>query len=755
MRHAAILRSPHPRALIRSVDTGQAAACPGVRVVLTGREAAGMTTVIPHFFDPALVGGQTHDFRCLAVDQVRYAGEPVAAVVADTQQDAQAALESIIADYEPLPFVTDPAEALADGAVKVFDHWAGNVMIRLPFTEGDAAARIAAAPHVITDEIRIQRYQTAPLETRGYLAAWSPDGRLTVYASAQNPHPLRSHLASIFGLAESSVRVIATRLGGGFGHKFHGMPEESLVCLLARLSGTPVSWVESRAECMLTGAREFVHQFTVGFDDDGRIVGLRDQVLANIGGLGASGGWGMAFVAGMAFPGPYRVKDYEVESVAVVTNKPPWNGARSYGKESAALALERIIDMIAAELGQDPATVRFRNFIPPEEFPYWTASKHLDSGNYAGALRQVLDLAGYDRQREAQAQAREAGRLLGVGIGFELTPEGGDFSGTLLRGFDTSTVRMDPAGGVTVLTGVTSPGTGNETGIAQLVASELGISPDDVDVVQGDTDICPYGYGNFSSRSLTVGGAAAVLAARDVRATLGVAARLLLQADPAEPLRFADGRAWAVSAPGRTVTVAELARTVFLRSHVLPGLNDAQLESTRTYSPANVHSVPDEKGRWSPYPSFPYSAHVASVEIDPETGIVQLTGYAGVHDCGTIVNPVFVEGQFLGAIAMGIGGALWEELSYNQRGELTSTSFKKYLLPRAPDLPWIRTGHQVTPSPFALHGMKGAGESGVAGAVASVANAVNDALLPLGVRVHQMPLTAPRILDAIMLGGQR
>jgi len=755
MRHAAILRSPHPHALIHSVDGTLAARCPGVRVVLTGQEAATMIRPIPHFFDPALVGGQTHEFRCLAVDRVRYAGEPVAAVVADTADDARAALESLIVDYEPLPFVLDPEEALAEGAVRVFDDWPGNAMVQIPFTEGDAAGKITEAPHVLTDEIRIQRYQTAPLETRGYLATWGPDRRLTLYASAQNPHPLRSHLAIALGLPESSVRVIATRLGGGFGHKFHGMPEESLVCLLARLSGTPVRWIETREECMLTGAREYVHQFTVGFDDDGRILGLRDRLLANIGGLGASGGWGMAFVAGMTFPGPYRLKDYDVQSVAVVTNKPPWNGARSYGKESAALVLERIIDLIAAELGTDPAAIRYRNFIPSQEFPYWTASKHLDSGDYAGALRQVLELAEYDRLRESQARARQEGRLAGVGIGFELTPEGGDFSGTLLRGFDTSTVRMNPAGQVTVLTGVTSPGSGNETGIAQLVAGELGLAPDDVHVFQGDTDVCPYGYGNFSSRSLTVGGAAAVLAARDIRATLTVAARLVLGVGAEEPLRFADGRVWATPTPDRTVTIADLAQTVFLRSHALSGLDAGQLESTRTYSPANVHNVPDDRGRWSPYPSFPYSAHVACVEIDRETGIVRLTGYAGVHDCGTIVNPVLVEGQFLGAIAMGIGGALWEELSYNQAGDLTSTTFKKYLLPRAPDLPWIKAGHQVTPSPFALHGIKGSGESGVAGAVAAVANAVNDALIPLGVRVHQMPLTAPRILDAITSGGPR
>lgn len=746
--HAALLRSPFPRARLRGIDTSAACQMPNVRLVLTGQQAREVIGPIPHFFDPALVGGRSADFRCLAVDIVRYEGEPVAAVVADTVNDAQAALEAIVVDYEPLPFVIDTEAALDAGAPVVFEDWDDNVLIRLPFAEGDATAALVAAPHLLSEEIRIGRYQTAPLETRGYLASWGPDGRLTLYASAQNPHPLRSHLAEMFGVPDSAVRVVAPRLGGGFGHKFHGYPEESLVCLLAREVGVPVKWVETREECMLVGAREFVHHIEVGYDNDGRILALRDRILANVGALGASGGWGMAFVAGMAFPGPYRIKDYDVESVAVVTNKPPWNGARGYGKESAALAIERMVDLVAAGLGLDPAQVRRRNFIPPSEFPYWTAAKHLDSGRYTATLDHALELADYPGRRRQQQLERAAGRLVGIGIGFELTPEGGDFSGALLRGFDTSTVRMDPGGRVTVLTGVTSPGTGNETGIAQLVAAELGLCVDDVAVIQGDTDLCPYGYGNFSSRSLTVGGAAAVLAARDVRNTLALAAAVLLESTPKE-IVFVGNRAEVAGALDRAVGIPELAGAVFRRALAVPGIQDAQLESTRTYAPSNVHNTPDELGRWSPYPSFPYSAHLAEVEVDRETGIVTLRGYSGVHDCGTIVNPMLVQSQFLGAIAMGIGGALWEELPYGADGTLRAHTFKQYLMPRAPDLPWIRTGHQVTPSPFALGGMKGSGESGTAGAVASVANAVNDALAPLGVTVHHMPLSAPRLLAAI------
>jgi carbon-monoxide dehydrogenase large subunit len=748
MLHAAVLRSPYAHARIRGIDTSAAEAAHGVRFVLTGEEAQRQTDAIPHYFDPALVGGQTADFRTLAVGEVIYAGEPVAAVVAETLNDAEAARDLIAVDFEPLPFVIDAEEALEEGAPKVFADWDSNAMMRLPFAEGDADSVFATAPHTLEGELRIQRYQTAPLETRGYMASWGTDGRLTLYASAQNPHPLRSHLAKTMRMPEADIRVIAPRVGGGFGHKFHGYPEESLVCLLARAVGAPVKWVETRAECMLVGAREFVHRFAVAYDDSGTILALRDRIIADIGTLGSSGGWGMAFIAGMALPGPYRIKHYDVESIPTVTNKAPWNGARGYGKESAALAYERMMDMVAAELSMDPAEIRKRNFIPPDEFPYWTTMKHLDSGEYAATLDHVLGLAEYDELRSEQESARAEGKLVGVGIGFELTPEGGDFSGTLLRGFDTSTVRMDPAGTVTVLTGVTSPGTGNETSIAQVVAAELGISPDDIKVVQGDTDRCPYGYGNFSSRSMTVGGAAALLAAQDVRATLVTAASVLLETTP-ERVRLADRQASVAGEPERTIGIGELARSVFVRTLAVHGLDQAQLESTRTYSPSNVHNIPDEQGRTSPYPSFPYSAHVTKVEIDRETGVLKLLAYSGVHDCGTIISPKLVEGQFIGAIVMGIGGALWEELHYEPDGQLATKTFKHYLMPRSTDLPWIKTGHEVTPSPFAMLGMKGAGESGFAGAVASLANAVNDALRPLGIVVEELPLSAPRLLQLI------
>lgn len=757
MMHAAILRSPHAHARIRNVDVARAREAPGVRVVLTGNEALEELGPLPHFFEPSIVGGKTAEFRALAVDKVRYVGDPVATVVADSLANAEAACNLIEVDYEVLPAVVDAEDALASDSPLLFEEWGDNVVFEIPFIEGDAEKALEEAEHVIEDDLSIQRYQTAPMETRGYIGWWDQTGKITLYASTQNPHPLRTNLSTIFGVSEAKIRVVATRMGGGFGHKFNGYAEEPLVCALSKLAGAPVKWIETRAESLLVGAREFEHRFEVGFDSEGRILGMKDRIVGNVGCLATWGGWSMTYPAGMTFPGPYRVKHYHVHSQAVVTNKAPWNGARGYGKESGNLAIERMIDLVAEYLSLDPAEVRQRNFIPPEEFPYWTTAKHLDSGDYAGALEKVLELGEYGRLREEQAKARDEGRLVGVGIGFDLTSEGGDFAGSFVRGFDTSTVRISPSGAITVLTGVTSPGTGNETSIARLVADEFDVPVSQVTVQQGDTDMCPFGFGNFSSRSLTAGGAAAILAARDVKDRLAAAAGVLLEMDPSEITfqnsmirKRGDGFA---DAGGGGLSFAHVAEQVYRRAFAIPGLDDPQLESTRTDGPHNFHHIPDEQGRMSAYPSFSYSVHLSLVELDRETGKVNVREYSAVDDCGTVISPTFVAGQLYGAIAMGIGGALYEELPYDEKGQPLAQHFKHYLTPRASDLPSIKLEHQETPSPYTLLGTKGAGETGVGGALSSIANAVNDALRPLGVKIHDMPLSAPKILSEILAGG--
>lgn len=751
--HVAILRSDVPHARVLSINTSLAERSAGVRLVLTGPRAAQLAGPMPPFFDPLLVGCRTVEFRCLAIDTVRWVGQPVAAVVASSLADAEAARDLIAVHYEHLPSVLDVEQAAEPGAPRVFAEWPDNFVGNFRFTEGDARAKIGAAPHSLSGELRVGRHQCAPMETRGYIAEWTRNGKLTLWASTQNPHPLRSNLSTMLGIPENRIRVIATRLGGGFGSKFNGYAEEPLVCILSQLVQAPVKWIETRAEGLLVGAREFVHRFSVGFDDDGIVTGLTDRMLGNIGALETWGGWTMTFAAGMTFPGPYRIADYDIESSPVVTNKAPWNGYRGYGKEQTALVLERMMDLIAQKLTLDPAEVRRRNFIPRDAFPYWTAAKRLDSGNYAGALELALELAGYDDLKTRQAAAREDGRYLGIGVAFELTPEGGDFAGSYVRGFDTSTVRVNPTGSVTVLTGVTSPGTGNETTMALIVARELGIPVEAVDVVQGDTDLCPYGFGNFSSRSAATGGAAAVLAAREIRGKILTAGGLLLACDAAE-LEIVDGQVRSKKDALKTMSFGKVSEAIMKRGYAMPGLSEPSLEVTKTQGPGNFHHIPDEKGRFSTYPTFPYSAHIALVDVDVETGVVTVKEYSAVDDCGVVLSPKFVDGQLYGAIAQGIGGALWENLPYDDAsGQPTAYTLKQYLLPRAPDLPNLRLAHQHTPSPFTVLGTKGAGESGVGGAMAAIANAVNNALLPLGVHIHTLPLSPPTILAAIMKGA--
>ena len=745
--HLAILRSPVAHARIVDVDLAAARAMPGVVAALDGREAARLAGPLPHFVDPATFGGRTVDIRCLALDEVRYVGEPVAAVVAETLLDAEEAVARIDVRYEELPAVLDAEAALEPGAPSSVSAWPDNVLMSGVYEDGDAAARIAAAPHRLDGELRIGRSSTQPMETRGYVADWDARAqRLTLHGSCQNPHPLRTVLANCLGLVEDQVRVVVPDVGGAFGLKMHGHPEEPLVCVLSRLVGRPVRWIEPRSDCLLVGGRQQLHRFAAGFDDDGVVLGLRDELIADVGALGAAPGWGMAYLTALTFPTGYRIPDCEARFTIVATNKSPWNASRGYGKEATNLVMERVMDLVAAELGLEPAEVRRRNLIRADEFPYKTSGGlNIDSGDYHAVLEKALAVIDEPAQRARQSELRADGRHVGIGLAFELTPEAGGTPGTLVGGFDSSTVRVSPSGAVTVLTGVTTPGGGNDTGIAQIVAGELGVDPAKIAVIQGDTDRCPFGFGNFSGRSMVVGGSAAALAARDIAATLrGVAGRLLSSAP--DDVVLADG--FARTAAGQ-LSFEEVVLHVYTDAFGVARDVEVPLESTRTYRPDNLTFVPDERGRAQTYPTYSNAVHACVVEVDAETGCVSVERYGVAHDCGTIINPTLVEGQMHGAVAMGIGAALSEVLVHDASGALSSDALKSYVLPRASDLPEIEVVHHVTPSPFTLLGTKGAGEAGLGGAMAAVANAVADALSPLGARVTEVPLTPPAVLRAI------
>jgi aerobic carbon-monoxide dehydrogenase large subunit len=750
MAHLALVRSPYAHARIAGVDAGAAQAHATVIAVMTGAQAAQVSGPIPFLLDPAGLGGVNADVRCLAVDTVVYAGQPVVAVVAETPGDAAAAADLVQVHYEPLPVVLDSEQALADGAPIVHEGWAGNVMLAGSFGPDDFATVAAEAGHVLAGELRIQRSSPTPMETRAYLADWDPARHeLTWYGTSQNPHPQRYVLATALRMEEHRIRVVTPPAGGAFGLKMHGHPEETLVAVLSRELGRPVKWVESRAECLLQGGREQTHQFRVAYDDDGRVRALHDKFIADHGAMAAGAGWGMAFVGANSFPSGYDIQHCRVDYTITVTNKPPSVGMKPFGKDSAVLVLERVMDLVAAATGLDPGEVRRRNWITSAQFPY-TASSGLvlDSGDYHGVLDQALDLIGYSRRRAEQETQRAAGRLVGIGIGFEMLPEGADVPASFVTAYDSATVRVDPSGHVTVLTGATSPGGGNDTAFAQIAADRLGVEPDQISVIQGDTAVCPYGTGNLSSRGLVVGGGAVALAAADVAEKLRAVAAGMLQADRTQ-VRLADGFALVGDDVSRSVPLAVVAKSAYTLGYVFAPDIEPSLESTRTYMMPNVRHLPDELGRFSTYTTFSNAVHICVVDVDPGTGVLQVLDQAIVHDCGTQMNPLFVEGQVRGGVVMGIGAALGESISYDADGRLASDGLKQYLLQRAIDLPPLAIGHQETPSPFSSLGAKGAGESGYSAAAAALLGAVNDAFRPQGASVDELPLSPPRLLAAL------
>ncbi len=746
-----LVRSPHAHARITAIEVEQARTMQGVAAVVDGAQAealcAPMPQVLPFRHPDAarLVIG-----RCLAVDEVCYPGQPVAAVVADSQGAADAAADRVSVRYEPLPAIRTAGEALAEAAPAVHPGWTSNIVAKDHVRAGDAAAAIATAPHVVRGEIAFRPSTASPMETICYIGDWdSRTGRLTLTGTFQNPHASRWLVATSLRLEETAIRVVAPAMGGTFGFKMSGHPEEALVGLLSRLLGRPVAYVETRAETLLGHSREQVHRFAISADGGGRITAFHDEFTADVGIVGPGNGWTMPLITATVFPTVYDVPNVEVVATLAATNKAPWQPVRGYGKEIANLVMERAVDLLAAKLGLDPAELRARNLIPPGALPRRLPSGlNVDSGDYPEALQRLKTLFGYETWRERQAACADIERRIGIGIAFELTPEGGARPGAFPSGFETAHIRMSPTGNVQVALGVTSPGSGNETGIAQLVGSVLGLPPERIRVIQGDTDMVPVGTGNASSRAMLYGGAAAHLAATDLRDKLAICAGNALQAEPGT-ITFAGGQARAPG--GGSIGLAELALGAHTHPFTVGDGVELPLEATRSYRARNIQVHPDANGRIATYSSFPYSAHAVAVELDAGTGRVTVLDYAAMHDCGVMVNPALVTGQLKGAIAMGIGAALWEELTHDTDGRLTSNRLKAYLLPRSTDLPPFRVGHMSTPSPFHPLGMKGAGESGLGGALAAVFNAVGDALGPLSARLDTVPATPPRLV-AILAG---
>ena len=756
MFHGAALRSGHAHARIVRIDATAARGAPGVRLVLTaadlGERNQPSPLLIPH---PTLTHARTQ--RPLATDEVRYVGELVAFVVATDRYLAEDAAALIEVEYEPLPVVTDLATALASGAARVHADVPENRAARFRQAVGDAAGALGRAPRVRRERLAIERSCGSPIETRGVVAEWDARRRvLRVWDSTQAPLPIKNGLARLFGLPEFSVEVVAPDVGGGFGTKIMLFyPEEILVPHAAITLGRPVKWTEDRREHLLAANQERgqIHDVEVGFDETGKILALRDRFVHD---AGAYTPYGIVvpIITSTQLPGPYRLQNYAVEFEVAYTNKAVVTPYRGAGRPHGVFVMERMIALIARELGLEPSEVRRRNFIQPDEFP-WDVGLTFqdggptcyDSGDYPAGLAMALEMVGAGEFRRRQAEARRAGRYLGLGLGCYV-------EGTGIGPYEGAHVRIEPSGKVLVATGLTTQGQGHGTTFAQIAADALGCDPTDVAVVTGDTTKFNWGAGTYASRGLVTSGNAIHRAALQVRDKALRLAASLLEVSP-DDLELADGRARVRGAPGKELTLGALA-TVANPIRYAYGKEAAEaalrLVKPREGAVLQEGEAPglEAHGYYAPpHSTFASGCHAAIVEVDAETGNLAFLRYVVHHDCGTLVNPMIVEGQIRGGVAQGIGGSFYERIVYDESGQPLTTTFMDFLIPTAVEIPDITIGDTETPSPLNALGIKGVGEAGAIPVPALVAEAIDDALAPLGVRIREMPLSPSRLRELI------
>ena len=754
--HAAILRSPHAHARIHAIDVAAARGAPGVQAVFTAADLGEFNQpaplVVPH---PDLSHGRTQ--RPLAVDKVCYTGEAVAMVVAESRYLAEDALDLIAVDWEPLPPVVDFANASEPGRSRVHDDVPNNVAARVVQTVGDPDAAFAAAAHVFKERLRIERSCGSPIEARGVMAVFDPRQRtLKVWDSTQAPLTIKHGLANMLGLPEFNVEVIAPDVGGGFGTKIMlFFAEEVLVPWAAMQLGRPVKWTEDRREHFLAASQERgqLHEVEVAVDADGRILGIRDVFLHD---SGAYTPYGIVvpIITTTQLPGPYKVPNYSSELTVVYTNTPAVTPYRGAGRPHACFVMERLIDRIARELSLEPNEVRRRNFVQPDDFPWDVgltfqdgAPTKYDSGDYPTGLAMAEQLVDVPAFRETQARAREAGRYLGLGFAAYV-------EGTGIGPYEGAHVRVEPSGKVFVASGLTTQGQGHATTFAQIVAGELGCAVEDVAVVTGDTSRFNWGAGTFASRALVTAGNAVGVAAREVRQKALTLAAGLLEASP-DDLELADGVARVRGAHARELTLGALATAANpIRYAYGKEANQAALRLVKPRAGAVLAEGEEPgleaRGFFAPErATWASGQHAAIVEVDPATGDVHFLRYVAVHDCGVLVNPTIVEAQVHGGVAQGIGGAFFERLHFDDSGQLVNASFMDFLIPTAAEIPSLEVAHLETPSPLNPLGIKGVGEAGTIPVAGLLAEAIEDALTPFGLRITEMPLSPARLRDLL------
>jgi carbon-monoxide dehydrogenase large subunit len=748
MLHVAVLRSAHAHARIKRIDYGKALGIPGVEAVVTGADFADVNP-LPCAMPAGGVENKIATPRVLATDRVRHLGEGVAAVVASDPYTAHVALELIEVEYEPLPAVVDAEQALQPGAPQLHDDIPSNLVYH--WTAGDEDATNAAfqqAEVEVHHRLRNQRLIPNAIEPRGAVGLYDPGAdSYTLWATSQAPHVHRILVAAfVLGIPEHKLRVITPLdMGGGFGSKIFTYTDMPLVLVLARKLGRPVKWVETRRENYLatTHGRDMIHDIDVAAKRDGTVLGLRVRAIANVGAYLSTISPGViATLYGRMVSGPYRIPAIWSEIRAVYTNTALVDAYRGAGRPEATYLLERTMDLLAHELGMDAAEVRRKNFIPPDAFPYTPPKLGMlpyDTGNYAQTLQKALEVVGYQELRREQEEGRKQGRLVGVGLSSYVEVCGVAPSAWIQKEgwggplWESAQIRVHATGKVQLVIGTLPHGQGHETTMAQVVAHELRIPMEDIEVLHGDTAGQAFGLGTYGSRSAAVGGAAVSLCAAKIREKVLRIGAHLLEVAP-DDVEYRDGKVQVKGAPEQAKAFGDITLQAWLGSN-LPSGEEPGLEASTFFDPPDC--------------TFPFGTHAAVVEIDPETGQVNLRRYVAVDDVGPVINPMIVDGQVHGGIAQGVAQALFEGAVYGENGELMSGSMMDYAIPKASDLPIYETQRTVTPSPVNVLGVKGAGETGTIASTPAVVNAVVDALQPLGITNLDIPVTAERVWRAI------
>jgi carbon-monoxide dehydrogenase large subunit len=741
--HAAFLRSDQSHARIRAIDCAAARAAPGVIAVFTADDLADQVTPLVatsrmknYFATPILP---------LARGKVRYVGEPVVGIVAQNRYQAEDALELVTIDYEPLPVVIDPEQAVKDGAPLLHEEAGSNVLVSREFKRGDIEAAFGSAATRVGGRFRMHRKTPVAIEPRACLAEYDAGRQaLTLYSATQVPGIVRDALSLALDLPGHQVRVVAQDVGGGFGGKGSLYPEEIFVCAAARRLSRSIKWTADRMEDLLATSQGFdeIVDAEIALDKEGHVIALRADVIGDIGAYSIYP-WTAALepIQVVSFlPGPYRIANYRGRVRGTATSKAPLGPYRGVGRPISTFVMERLIDMAAAKLGLDPREMRLRNLVSDDELPYKVASGIVwDKSGFQECLNTACDAIGYDDLRAAQKKARAAGRWCGIGIASyaELTGIGSRISVApgmpINTGTETAIVRVDATGAVTAAFGIASHGQGLETTLAQIVAEHLGVRVEDIRIVHGDSAAVSGGTGTYASRSLVLAGGAATLAAQAVREKVLNAASHLLEAAPAD-LVAEDGKI-AVAGTDRAITFREVARAVYSEIGRLPAEARDELGATKTYDPV--------------FGTTTSATHIAAIEIDPETYEIRVDHFAVAEDCGKIVNPLIVDGQVQGGVAQGIGAALYEEVVYDEQGQMQTASLVDYLVPSACEIPPMKLVHLESYSPTTLGGFRGMGEGGTIGAPAAIANAVADALAPLGIEINELPVTPERLFRLI------